>query len=352
MRLPNGYGGVIKLAGNRRRPYAARITTGWHYNDTTGKKVQHFQILGYASTRAEALQLLAKYNDYPIDGAALKLTFSDIYERWSEEKYPNTSYSNIKCYRAAFAICGDIADIPFRNLRLDDLQRVVDRCGKNFPTLKKLQMLYNQLYDYAMKHEIVAKDYSEFVNIIKFKDRNPNKADRNRFSQEEIELLWQHKADRMYQTILMLIYNGVRVSELLNLKKENVHLDEQYFDVTDSKTENGIRKVPIADKTLPFYKEWYGDCTECRYLVHTLDGEHFTYDNYYHNVFLTLLHRIGITNRTPHCCRHTTISLLAEAHVDQTIIKKIVGHSGAMSLTERVYTHLDVHELVEAINRI
>ena len=55
---------------------------------------------------------------------------------------------------------------------------------------------------------------------------------------------------------------------------------------------------------------------------------------------------------TPHCCRHTCISMLADAHVDQTIIKKIVGHSGAMTLTERVYTHLDVQELVQAINLI
>ena len=71
----------------------------------------------------------------------------------------------------------------------------------------------------------------------------------------------------------------------------------------------------------------------------------------YINIFKPLLHRLGI-DRTPHCCRHTTISMLADAHVDQTTIKKIVGHSGAMSLTERVYTHLDVHELVDAINQI
>lgn len=57
-------------------------------------------------------------------------------------------------------------------------------------------------------------------------------------------------------------------------------------------------------------------------------------------------------DRTPHCCRHTCISMLAEAGVDQTIIKKIVGHSGAMTLTEKVYTHFDVKELVNAINKI
>lgn len=34
--------------------------------------------------------------------------------------------------------------------------------------------------------------------------------------------------------------------------------------------------------------------------------------------------------------------MLAETGVDQTIIKKIVGHSGAMTLTEKVYTHFDI----------
>lgn len=137
MRLPNGYGGVVKLSGNRRRPYAARITTGWHINDITGKRIQHYQILGYAPTQSEALQILARYNNYPIDGETLKLTFREIYLRWSEEKFPTISHSNIKGYRAAFATCESIADIPFHNLRLNDLQSVIDHCGKNYPTLKK-----------------------------------------------------------------------------------------------------------------------------------------------------------------------------------------------------------------------
>ena len=351
MRLPNGYGGVVKLSGNRRRPYAARITTGWHINDTTGKRIQHYQILGYAATRSEALQILARYNNFPIDGETLKLTFGEIYLQWSEEKFPTISYSNIKGYRAAFATCEDIADTPFHSLKLNDLQQVIDHCGKNYPILKKIRVLFHQLYAYAMKHEIVSKDYSKYVNIYKYKNRNPNKTNRNCFSDTEIALLWKHKDDPYYQTVLMLIYNGVRISELLDLKKENVHLPEQYFDVIDSKTENGIRKVPIADKVLPFYQRWFQDCSSCEYLIHTLDGRHFTYYMYYNNVFQPLMFRLHL-NHTPHCCRHTTISLLARAHVDQTIIKKIVGHSGAMTLTERVYTHLDIPTLVDAINLI
>ena len=52
-----------------------------------------------------------------------------------------------------------------------------------------------------------------------------------------------------------------------------------------------------------------------------------------------LMEQLGY-DQTPHCTRHTCISMLTEAHVDQTMIKKIVGHSGAMTLTERVYLSL------------
>lgn len=119
----------------------------------------------------------------------------------------------------------------FKDIRLADLQYVIDNCGKNYPTLRKLKVLFGQMYDYAMKNDICNKDYSEFVDIVKYKDRNPNKMDRNKFTKEDIKLLWKQKDDKYYQTILMLIYTGVRISEMLNLKKENVHLGEQYFDV-------------------------------------------------------------------------------------------------------------------------
>jgi len=148
----------------------------------------------------------------------------------------------------------------------------------------------------------------------------------------------------------MLIYTGVRISEILDLRKSEVHLEEQYFDILASKTENGLRRVPIADKVLPFFRNWY-ESTDSEYLLHQLNGGQFKYRNYYDSYFTPIMDNLGLS-QTPHCCRHTCISMLAEAKVDQTTIKKIVGHSGAMTLTEKVYTHLDVEELIIAINKI
>lgn len=53
----------------------------------------------------------------------------------------------------------------------------------------------------------------------------------------------------------MLIYSGVRISELLDSKRKNVHLNEHCFNVVESKTDSGIRIVPIDDKVYPLLKK-------------------------------------------------------------------------------------------------
>ncbi|MFQ9157916.1 MAG: hypothetical protein ACLR5B_09990 [Blautia sp.] len=79
---------------------------------------------------------------------------------------------------------------------------------------------------YAFEICICNKDYSTYVDVAKYKDRNPNKLDRNKFSKEEVERVWTMQEDSYYQIVLMLLYNGCRISEFLDLKKENVHLED------------------------------------------------------------------------------------------------------------------------------
>lgn len=327
-----------------------RKTAGWHLDQEKEKQVQDYLIIGYAASKAEGLQMLAEFNNNPFDVRAGKITFQEIYNRWSAGKYPTISTSNVHGYEASYNVCNTLYSKTFKDIRLAELQFVVDTCGKNYPTLKKLKGLFSQLYDYAVKNDICNKNYAEFVDILRYKDKNPDQREKNKFTAQEIQRLWDLQENAYCQIVLMLIYNGCRISELLDLKKENVHLEEQYFDVISSKTESGLRKVPIADAVLTFYRMWY-DSGDCPYLLHTPENKHFDYRNYYDSYFVALMEQIGM-NHHPHETRHSCISLLAQAHVDQTIIKKIVGHAGAMTLTERVYTHLNIQELVEASNKI
>ena len=279
-----------------------------------------------------------------------KVTFEDVYERWSDEHFPTVSHSNVQGYKAAWALCEKIARMRFVDVKLDHLQMIVDESGKNYPTLKKLKVLLGLMYKYAIIHEIIPKERNmvEYLNIKNA--GNPNAYDRKPFTKAEVKRVWDaHESNIYYTVILMLIYSGCRISELLDLKKEHVNLEEFYFDIVQAKTAAGIRVVPIADKVLPFFEYWY-EHSKCEYLLCTPDGEHFIYRNYYDSYRSSLVEVLSI-DHTPHCTRHTCISMLTVAGVNDKVIKKIVGHKG-QSVTEVVYTHFEIEELIDAINKI
>lgn len=348
MKLPNGYGSVYKLPGNRRKPWAVRITVS-RTEDQNGTHWK-YKYLGYYETQSEALVALAHFNENPYDLDANKITFAEVFEKWSAEHFPKISKSNVHGYNASYKLCEPIYTMRFNDIKKNHLQGIVDDCGKNYPTLKKLRVLFSVLYKFALENDIVSKDYSQYVDINQYRDRNPNKYDRKPFTKKEIDTVWKWKDSNEYvSVILMLIYSGCRISELLDLKKENVNLSERWFDIVASKTDAGIRKVPIARKVLPLFEYWYNK-NDCEYLLSTSDGEHFLYRNYYDSYWTSLINQIGM-NHKPHDTRHTCVTLLTAAGVDDKIIKKIVGHKG-QGVTEIVYTHFEIQQLIEAIDKI
>lgn len=190
------------MAGKRRRPYVMKKIVVWYVNLETGKTIQEQIPIGYAVTRAEGLQMLAECNNNPFD---IKATFQEVYERWPKEKFPTISKSNVKGYEVSYRVCGTLYNKVFREIRLMDLQFVVDTCRKNSLTLKKLRGPFNQLYVYTMKNDICSKDYFEFVDLSRYKNKHTNKCDRSRFTKEQITRLWELAEDPYYQIALILI---------------------------------------------------------------------------------------------------------------------------------------------------
>ena len=207
------------------------------------------------------------------------------------------------------------------------------------------------MYKYAVKHEYIDDRKLNIVQYIRIdKPGNPNSLNRKPFSKEEIDTLWNWKDASPYiRVIIILIYTGCRIGELLDLKKDNVNLEGHWFDITASKTKAGIRKVPIHDKVYPLIEEWY-NMNDSEYLISTPSAEHFAYNNYLDSYWKPFIDQMGMKH-LPHDTRHTCVSLLASAGVDQRLIRKIVGHSG-QGVTETVYTHFQIDELLEAINKI
>ena len=98
MKMPNGYGSVYKLSGNRRKPWAARVTDGWVNNPKINKSKQVYKFVGFYETRKEALKALADYNTNPFNIDTANITFQEVYERCCSEHFPTVSNCNVKGY--------------------------------------------------------------------------------------------------------------------------------------------------------------------------------------------------------------------------------------------------------------
>ena len=125
MKLPNGYGSVYKLTGKRRKPWGARITVGWEVNESTGKTKQKYKAIGYYETRKQALEALAKYNSDPYDLGSDKITFTEVYEKWSEEHFKTIVPSAVRTWTAAYKHCVPIHNKNFKELRTIDLEKTL-----------------------------------------------------------------------------------------------------------------------------------------------------------------------------------------------------------------------------------
>ena len=198
-----------------------------------------------------------------------------------------------------------------------------------------------------MKNDIVDKDYAQYVDV----GQREGKINRKPFTQEEIDKLFKYVDTFDYlDTILIMIYSGLRVGEMLDLRIENIHLEERYM-VGGSKTEAGKNRIiPINKKIEPFIRKYYEKNKDKEFLIINSLGRPMGYSNYRREKFDNIMEKLKMEHK-PHDARHTFASLMDSAGANKLCIKRIIGHS-SQDITEDIYTHKTLEELIEAIDLI
>ena len=158
--------------------------------------------------------------------------------------------------------------------------------------------------------------------------------------------MWDNEGKRDIDIILILIYTGLRVNELLTLENTKINIECRYIRA-GSKTEAGKdRLIPISYKILPLITRYIK--LNNKYLFQTKTGNFLMYNNYRQN-FKKIIKKIGLQEHTIHDTRHTFATLLSNVDANKTSIKNIIGHSD-YGITEKIYTHKDIEELKKAID--
>ncbi len=340
MKNANGTGSIIKLGGNRRRPYALKITTGYTIDGKQSRK-----IIGYYATKKDALNGLLEYNQNK-NIFISDMTFKNIYDMWSKNHFESVSKQTIKTIKNTYnSYVFKFNDYKIKDIKLIELQsfiNILKDSGLSTGTLKQVKSLLNMVFTYALKNEYINKNMIEFLDIGKHK----KVLERKIFSNEEIKILWDNAGQRDIDIILILIYTGLRVNELLTLENTKINIECRYIRA-GSKTEAGKdRLIPISYKILPLITRYIK--LNNKYLFQTKAGNFLMYNNYRQN-FKKIIKKIGLQEHTIHDTRHTFATLLSNADANKTAIKNIIGHSD-YGITEKIYTHKDIEELKKAID--
>lgn len=332
-RNPNGYGCVTKLKGNRSRPWVVKVTIYDHEGNA------HQQNVGYAADESEARQMLAQYNNNPWDAALIGITFNDLYKKWLEVKAPYLGASNVKRMKAGFKHCSSCYGMKYKNIKSFHMQKCIDDCPLSRETKAAIMNLFYHLDRFAFELDLIDKMYSQLVKL----NAPVVETKRQPFTADEIKALWDMSNDKMVQVVLIYLYTGFRLKELMLLPSCQVDLKEMVIQGGEKTAAGKNRLVPIHPRIEPFIREMVSN----EYLITNPDTGTAYKENVFYNQWNEVMKRIKATH-TPHECRHTFETLLDNAGGNRKCIDMLMGHK-SLDVGNRVYNHKTLEQLRETI---
>lgn len=204
-------------------------------------------------------------------------------------------------------------------------------------------------YKYLLFEELITNDPTVFIDSPKLGRKLPDT-----LSFEEIEKLLEaidHSTPEggRNRAMLEVLYScGLRVSELVELKMNNVHFDEGFVSVTGKG--NKQRLVPIGREAMKFLRIYIEDIRGKHphkppakgfeaYVFLNRNGRKLTRVMVF-TIIKKLAESIGLKKTiSPHTFRHSFATHLIEGGADLRAVQEMLGHESIT--TTEIYTHLD-----------
>ncbi len=238
----------------------------------------------------------------------------------------------------------------------DDLQAFVFDTFKDITSAKTQARLLSSIhsfYRFLLYHHYIEQDPSELLEMPRVEKKLPEV-----LSLEEIDAMIacidmsKPEGHRNRAIIEMLYGSGLRVSELTDLRLSNIYRQEGYMRILGKGSKQRLVPIsPVADEQLGY---WLQD----RYALDIKpEAVDIVFLNHYGRqltraMIFTIVKRLaqaaGITKTiSPHTLRHSFATHLLQNGADLRIIQQLLGHESIV--TTEIYTHVDIHNLRDAI---
>jgi integrase/recombinase XerD len=258
-------------------------------------------------------------------------------------------YQRLKAYMDAHGL--DVVRASF-----DDLQAFVFDTSKDIASVRTQARLIagiHSFYRFLLYHHYIEQDPSELLETPKKELHLPDVLSLEEIDKMVAQIDMSKSESHRNRAIIEMLYgSGLRVSELVNLRLSDIYLKEGYMRITGKGSKQ--RLVPIS----PVAAEWFGYWMQDRGLLDIkTEATDIAFVNRYgrqltramiFTIIKTLARAAGIQKTiSPHTLRHSFATHLLQNGADLRIIQQLLGHE-SISTTE-IYTHVDIHDLREAV---
>lgn len=202
-----------------------------------------------------------------------------------------------------------------------------------------------------------SEDWSRRVPPVKVDDRStrvltPEEASRLL----QCVMTLQSKRDWMGRRntamLAVLLDTGVRKSELLSMRKDDLFLVDRRIRIRAECKGRRERMVPFGSQTLRLLRAYLRDRVtvfpKVGWLWVSRDGAQLS-DNQLYDLITRAANRCGLRDVHPHTLRHSCATLLIRSGLECTYVQELLGHRRLE--TTRRYVHILQDDLVEQYRR-
>lgn len=302
------------------------------------------------------------------------LALNDYAEIYFDTYTQFLSPSTLKGYKSAYynskpyGIKNYFGEAKLRSIKTRHIQEYVNELCSNISpkSIKNYMMLLNVIFELAVQDGIIQNE----ANPMRQKIRRPKQERKEveAYNLEEMQkILFLAETDENNDIKLILnlaLLSGIRRGEMAGLKWSDVHFDEGYIYIHESrlvveggvehtkapKTNAGIRKIYVPQYLINVLKEYHQ-----RYLTNKMKlGKDFADKNYViskpdgnplspqgiSNCYLRFMnrHKDEIRYLKFHGLRHTYASVLIEQGENPKTVQHNLGHAD-VALTLQIYSH-------------
>ena len=311
----------------------------------------------YIEQRAQEAQILdtATFSDRADEFINTTLNHSAKYAQGTIERYSSAYYTHVQH--------SSLSKIVARKVKASDIQRFYNEVDVSQQTLRQVHKFMSAFYKWMVRNEY-ATDVLSAVEI-------PKKTDNKRYddivvwTEEEIKRIIENIYDYRYKFfIYVMLYTGMRFSEVLGLKYEDIedgviHVRRQcYMGEIKAPKANSVRDIPMHDILMEEYqkhKDWHtqemkDNGYKSDFIFTTNTGNHVNRSSLDKSI-KRFYKRIGIEPKHNHAYRSTFCTQLCKCGVPLEVASKLLGHKN-IAVTARHYALVQPKSQQEAINKL